>query len=238
MFGRRKQMDPDEDLSPRERRQMREMQRRSDYYDDDDEDDAPRKAPLVVRLLAWASVLVIFFALGYGAVSLVFKWMDGRGGERTPSNLAVTQEEARQVVERAREQEPAPVKTSVSCTLFIPSGTTFVSRQIQCQAGIREDTMKQAAAAYMDALKESGQLDASAQNINIFQSGEWVYMNMNAAFLSSLKTMGADRSRYLITGLVRTMSENFSPVNKVKFYIDGREVTDKKPVDLSSAWGI
>ena len=60
---------------------------------------------------------------------------------------------------------------------------------------------------------------------------------MNGDFLESIKTLGAEKSRLMLTGLVKTMADNFPPVNKVKFYIDGKEVRDKKPIDLVSPWG-
>ena len=34
----------------------------------------------------------------------------------------------------------------------------------------------------------------------------------------------------------KTVSSNFPPVKKIKFYIDGKEATDKTPVDLTQPW--
>jgi hypothetical protein len=34
------------------------------------------------------------------------------------------------------------------------------------------------------------------------------------------------------------MSDNFAPVSRVKFYVDGKEVPDKTPVDLTMPWGL
>ncbi|MDL2263036.1 GerMN domain-containing protein [Synergistaceae bacterium OttesenSCG-928-I11] len=221
--------------SPRELREMRE---RGEWIDEED-DEPIKKAPLAFRVLAWVSLIAIFFAVGYGATSLVFKWMDGGGGQKTPSNLVASQEDAADLLARAKSaDEVAASSNIVTCTLSIPEGGAFVSRQIQCSAGLREDTMKQALSAYMDAVKESSMLDPTTQNINLFQSGDWLYLNMNAKFLESLNKLGAEKSRFLITGMVKTMADNFSPVSKIKFYVDGKEVRDKKPVDLTAAWGI
>lgn len=220
---------------PRERRSVRER----DEWIDEEEDEPIKKAPFALRLLAWLSLIAIFFGVGYGATSLVFKWMDGGGGQRTPSNLVTSQEDAADLLARARSADETAASDNVeTCTLSIPEGSAFVSRQIQCSAGLREDAMKQALSAYMDAVKESSMLDPTAQNLNLFQSGDWLYLNMNAKFLESLNKLGAEKSRFLITGLVRTMSDNFAPVSKIKFYVDGKEVRDKKPVDLTAAWGI
>ncbi|MDR3279060.1 MAG: GerMN domain-containing protein [Synergistaceae bacterium] len=129
---------------------------------------------------------------------------------------------------------------SVTVTISIPDGNTFKLKPIQIRGSnaLREDIMKQTLAAYMDVMKENQMLSREAQDLNIFQSGEWLYLNMNGDFLESIKTLGTEKSRIMLTGIVKTMADNFDPVNKVKFYIDGKEVRDKKPIDLTSPWGI
>ena len=81
-------------------------------------------------------------------------------------------------------------------------------------------------------------LGAGVQDLNIFQSGDWLYLNMNGAFLESIKTLGADKSRIMLTGMVKTMTDNFAPINRIKFYVDGKEVSDRNPIDLTAPWGI
>lgn len=218
--------------SPREKREMKE---RGEWSEDD---SSPKKAKLVFRVLAWASLIAIFFAVGYGATSLVFDWMN-RENKRHPNNYVTTPQQAQEFV---TEMKSVDIQTTSSnetlCTLSIPEGSSFTTRQIRCSGAIREDVIQQALSAYMDAVKESNLLDPSAQNINLFQSGDWLYLNMNQSFLTSLTTLGPEKSKYLLTGLVKTMSENFAPISKVKFYVNGKEMKDKKPVDLSAPWGL
>jgi len=126
----------------------------------------------------------------------------------------------------------------IVAAISIPDGNTFKTRQIRCADALREDRMKQVLSAYMDAMKENQMLGAGVQDLNIFQSGDWLYLNMNGAFLESIKTLGADKSRIMLTGMVKTMTDNFSPINKIKFYVDGKEVRDKNPIDLTAPWGI
>lgn len=231
----RRKWKSNDDPSPREIRQMRE---RGEWVDEEDVEPV-RKAPLVFRMLAWVALIAIFFAVGYGATSLAFKWMDSGGGQKSPANLVATQEDATTLLARAKSADEAAAKESVvTCTIYIPDGKNFVTRQVQCDTGLKEDTMKQALSAYLDALKENSMLDPGAQSLNVFHSGEWLYLNMNKNFLDSLKKLGEERSKFLITGMVRTMSENFAPVVKIKFYVDGKEVRDKKPVDLTAPWGL
>ncbi|MDR1915691.1 MAG: GerMN domain-containing protein [Synergistaceae bacterium] len=224
--------------SPREKRELIE---RGEWNEEDDE--SPEKANIFFRLIAWVSLVAIFFAVGYGVTSLVFKWMDNRGEGRTPSNLVRTPEEAQDLLSQqisvARSEDVTPESDSfMLVTISIPDGSSFLTRQIRCPAGLREDAMKLTLSAYMDAMKESQMLGSGAQSLNIFQSGDWLYLNMNKDFLDSIKSLGSDKSRLLLTGMVKTMSDNFAPVNKIKFYIEGEEVRDKRPVDLTMPWGI
>ena len=227
---------------PREKKMMREREEWDDVEEDEDDDydrDKRRKAPLLFRLLAWLSLVVIFFAVGYGLTSFAFKWLDARGGSRTPQNLAVTPEEAETVVSHARSADATDRGDgSVTVMISVPEGNRFVTRPIQCVGSLREDTVKQALSSYMDAVKEGKMLDPSASNLNIFLSGEWLYLNMNRSFLESLKALGAEESRVLLTGLVKTMADNFTPISKIKFYVEGKEVLDKTPVDLTMPWGL
>lgn len=220
--------------SPREKREMR------DCGEWQEENDRPRgKAPWPLRLLAWLSLIAIFFAVGYGATSLLFRWMDRGGISRHPDNVVASEQGVQEIVRAVASQDVGSSGAStVSCVISIPVGTEFETRQIQCRGGIREDTIQETLTAYLDAVKEGKLLDPAAQSLNIFQSGDWLYLNMNQSFLESLRILGGEKTRFLLTGLVKTMTDNFSPINKIKFYIGGREVKDKNPVDLSMPWGL
>lgn len=230
--SKRPQRPEDRDLSPRE---IREMRARGEMIE---EEEPKKKAPLPFRLIAYAAVVVIFLGIGYFGVEMVFGWLNGRAGVRTPENVVSNEQEAAEVVESAIVSETSREANTVSVVLYVPQGNGFATRNIQCVAGVKEDTMKQALASYLDSVKEGALLDASAQNLNLFQSGEWLYVNMNSAFKSSLQKIGAERSRYLITGMLRTMSENFKPINKIKFFVNGKEDKSKDPVDISVAWSM
>jgi hypothetical protein len=244
---RRKWKDDDEP-SPREKREMME---RGEW---EEIDEVPDRAPLVFRLLAWTSLVVIFFAVGYGATSLAFRWLDriayNEGARRTPENLVSSPEEAARLLDGGSGSAGQLVAAEgsadvaarddgyITVTISIPDGGSFKTRKIHCTNALTEDTIKQTLEAYMDVMKESQMLAAGAQDLNIFQSGDWLYLNMNGAFLESIKQLGADKSRIMLTGMVKTMTDNFAPINKIKFYVEGKEVRDKKPIDLASPWGI
>jgi hypothetical protein len=228
----RRKVRNDNDLSPRERR---ELIARGEYVEEEEEERG--KAPLFLRMVAMGAMLVIVFACGYGLMSLVFKWMDSRN-IASPANLASTAQDTENLLAAAKSADTAAVSGTETVTLSIPDGGAFATRDIRCNSGVREDVMQQAVSAYMDALKESKQLDPAAQAKNIFQSGDWLYLNVNRSFIDSIKALDAEKATYIVTGLVRTLARNFPPVNKVKFYVEGKEIKDKKPIDLTMPWSL
>ena len=248
--SQRRKWKGNDEPSPRERREMMQLGEWAD------EEEVPNRAPLVFRILAWSSLVIIFFAVGYGATSLAFRWLDGRayerGAARTPPNLSGSPEETQNILTRTPQQTPdaagrdgIPFESpsligddDIIATISIPDGNTFQTRQIRSANVLQEDRIKQVLSAYMDAMKENQMLGAGVQDLNIFQSGDWLYLNMNGAFLESIKTLGAEKSRIMLTGMVKTMTDNFAPINRIKFYVDGKEVQDKNPLDLTAPWGI
>jgi hypothetical protein len=189
--------------------------------------------------VAWASLVVLFFAAGYGVMSLIFNWMDREHPNPSPPNLISTPEQAERLTAEMRSADETVSRPAFeTLTLSIPEGASFVTRQIRCDASIREDVMQQTLSAYMDAVKESKMLDPAANGLNLFQSGDWLYLNVNQRFIDSIKSLDEANATALLIGLVRTMSSNFEPVTRVKFYVDGKEINDKKPVDLTVPWGI
>lgn len=225
----------DDELSPREKRELME---RGEWVDEEEE-EVGRKAPMPMRLLAWTALIAIFFAVGYGATSMLFRWMDARGGGRHPDNFVANQADAEKLIANMKSADETSVREGAGLyTLSIPEGDGFSTRQIRCDSAIREDNIQLTLSAYLDAAKEGKMLDSAAQCLNIFQSGEWLYINVNEGFMTSLKALGANRSKYLLTGLVKSMSDNFAPINKVKFYINGSEAKGKDPVDLTSPWAL
>lgn len=202
------------------------------------EEEPPQKAPLIVRLIAWTSVIAVFFALGYGGTSLLFNWMDsGKSPLPRPVDIVATSEDAQEYVTQTRQETEEPAAGEKSFTLSIPGGSGgFEPRSIRVQGEFTEEEMQRVVSAYVDALKEGKWFDPGVQLLHVFRSGEWIYLNMSAPFLSSLKTLGKEKSQLALTGLVKTLSDNFSQVAKVKFYVDGQEIKEKNPVDLSLPW--
>ena len=216
----------------------RSRENRDDDYEDDDEfeeeEDDSKKAPLLVRIFAWIALLAIFFVCGYLGANYFFNWADKKGGPRIGNVVGNGTEAARVSVGANSSNGSGNVKYN----LYIPDGTTFTEREIEIKKGMIEEDIEKVASVYIDGLKEMKMLDNKVGVINVFRSGDWLYLDMTGAFSSSLKTLGKDKAAIVITGLVRTMKDNFPPIKKVKFYIDGKESGEKTPADLTRPWEI
>lgn len=200
----------------------------------EEEEDESKKAPLLVRIFAWIALLAIFFVCGYLGANYFFNWADKKGGPRVGNVVGSGTEAARVSVGANASSGSGNVKYK----LYIPDGTSFTDREIEINKGMAEEDIEKVASVYIDGLKETKMLDNNVRVLTVFRSGDWLYLDMTGAFSSSLKTLGKDKAAMVITGLVRTMKDNFPPVKKVKFYIDGKESGEKVPADLTRPWEI
>ena len=175
--------------------------------------------------------MIILFACGYLATNYFFNWSDKKGGERIGSVYGTGSE----VKESAATEETAASNTKY--TLYLPDGEGFQSRGIDITGGgTREEDIAKVMSMYVDSLKETKALDPAVSINEIFQSGDWLYLNMTPTFQSSLKSLGKAKAEKLLSGFTKTVQENFPPLKKVKFYVNSKEITDKNPVDLTQPW--
>ncbi len=234
---REREMEEEEDLRSRRGSRRRRMIKQEEFDDDEedfDDDDYRRpKAPKVVRIFAWAALVVILFTVGYVATNYFFAWSDKRGGERIGNVYGSGEEAAR----TPAEEETRPKAAGSRYSVYIPEGSSFRTRSIELQpGGTREEDIKKVLSMYIDSLKETKLMDPQAAVNNVFQGGEWLYVDMTQPFLDSVKKLKKEQAAGVLNGMLNTMRDNFTPVKKLKFYINSKEITDKKPVDLTGAW--
>ncbi|MDI9389226.1 MAG: GerMN domain-containing protein [Synergistota bacterium] len=223
------------------------MRRRDDDYEDDydlrrdggarrparrDDRAGGRKAPLLVRLIAWSGVLVFCFAAGYVGTSIALRMLN-RQGILQREDVASNPGDA----ERIMKEEPKEIKLNakkVSFTFYYPREGSLVSESAEFLSGIMEDDIRQVVTRILSSTGSGAAADVRL--LNLFRSGDTLYLNFNAPFLGFLSAGGAKESALFITGVVQTMSENFSPIVQVRFLVDGKEQQGNAPVDLSVPW--
>jgi hypothetical protein len=224
------------------------MGRKYDDYEDEFEmrrDEAPpssrrsretgesgRKAPVFVRLLAWTGVLVFCFAAGYVGTSVALRMLN-RQDILLRKDVAADREQAEKIL----DGDSGEIRLSarrVSFTLYYPKDGNIVSEKVELLSGIMEDDIRQMLAKLFAQNQGRGASDTKL--LNVFRSGDTLYLNFNPPFLTLLSNQGEQGSALFITGVVQTMSENFSPIVQVRFLVDGKEPKSGAPVDLTVPW--
>ena len=210
----------------RPRRDQRPVSRRKD-------------TPLMLRVLSWLGVILLCFVAGYLGTS----WLMDALNEKLllkPENRVENQSDLAKLnaaVERDREAAAARSGNvqQVSLKLYSvkdgriaePVRKSFVSR-------LKEDNMAEAVKSVL-ALSGVPGVDKISV-LHVFRSAETTYLDLSAAFVSALASMGQREGLLLLTAIVRTLEENFQPGVQVRFLIDSRSPSPGGPVDLTVVW--
>ena len=72
---------------------------------------------------------------------------------------------------------------------------------------------------------------------HVYRDGVNAYIDLPASFTEGLAKLPEQRALLMLTGIVRTVVENFPPVKQVYFLINGRWVTNVGKIRLSEPWG-
>ena len=216
----------------------RAAQSYDDYYDDDTPEPirgvepTKRKAPLMLRFLAWCGVILFCFVVGYMGTSYVLLLMDKQSmlkpetfGNDEMSLLSSDN------AEFASDAKLDMQKTKVS--IYYPQNETIAEDKIEIIAQTREDNISE---IILKLLERSGLFGKDVYVKHVFRNVDTVYIDLSAPFLQSLSSGGAKASALFITGVVRTMKDNFQPIEKVRFLVDSKVVTSGAPVDLTATW--
>jgi hypothetical protein len=190
------------------------------------------KAPLLLRVLAWCGVILLCFVVGYIGTSYMLKLLEkqiffkpeGRGRNQEALEVFLSGDNAADV--RLDMQ-----KTTLS--LFYPKDDTLVEEKADVIARTREDNIQD---AVLRLLSLSGLFDSGVSVKHVFRNADTVYLDFSGAFVSALSAAGARSSTLFITGIVRTMRDNFPPVTKVRFLVDSKIASTGSPVDLTAVW--
>lgn len=229
---REREMEEEEEA--RSFRAKTKRRRIAEEEDFDEDDYQGARTPKIVKIFAWVALMIILFTCGYVATNYFFSWSDKKGGERIGNVYGSGSE----IAAEAPQPDGAGQPSSVKYQLYIPDGGSFQTREVGITSGgAREDDIQKVVAMYIDSLKETKALAPAVSVTGIFQSGEWLYIDLTPEFQSSLKKLGKEKTTQVLNGLLKTVEENFHPINKIKFYVLSKEITDKNPVDLTQPWG-
>ncbi len=184
------------------------------------------KAPWLLRLVSWSAVLLLLFTLGYFGTGIALKWVDKKGGP--PETTIVS------------GQEPVPGEKAVPSRpgykVYSLKGDQIVESLTLTNGGLMEADLREVLQALFGLLKAEGLLDPQSAVLHLFRTGDLLYLDVNEACTRSITALPVQKANLVVTGIARTAIENFRPITRVRFLVNGRESQEKKPVDLTVAW--
>lgn len=200
--------------------------------------DKGRKAPLPYRIVAWISLIVICFGLGYYGTSM-FLNATGKDAGSVDENVVSSREELEERLAGNREDNAAedlPFSSS-RLKVYVPSGDSISSLEISVNpSAVAEDRIRRVISKIGETTETNGFLDSSFGVLHVFRTGDMLYLDMSGEFLETMKAIDERKASILMTSIVRSMVENFDPVSRVKVLIQGNTPPGDLPVNLSVAW--
>jgi hypothetical protein len=197
-----------------------------DYPDPAKRDRKKPKPPLLLRVLAWCGVILFCFVVGYAGTGYMVKkigldkpWPLQGDDISPPINEEVPESVARFDMQKE------------TFSVFYPKDGELRSENVEVVARTLEDNIQEA----VQGVFRLGAMREDVSVLHVFRDVDTVYLNLSSHFLDVLNEYGENGGTLLITGIARTMSDNFS-LTKVRFLVDSRVVSSGAPVDLSAVW--
>ena len=230
---RRRQQVQQELAAQRRQAQHQKTQTSTPDYDEN------KPTPLMLRVLLWLGIILLCFVLGYLGTSLAVDFLN-RKLFLKPENRIENQEDLSHFNEAENERNARNSLNSASdvqqvmlilCHVkddsLVETRRNFILRP---QEDIIRDAVHEILA--MSGVPNAGKI----RLLHVFRNDDTAFLDMPGQFSSALSSMGKQKSLLLITGIVRTMQENFSPISQVRFLIDSKTPQSGGTVDLSSVW--
>ncbi len=192
---------------------------------------APR-SPYAVRLAAQVGVMAIFLAAGYYGTDLFLKMLDTHDVVKQ-ENVVSNAEELQKLL--AADHSDERLASQRELTVYPLGAEGMVRASLKVLSDIQEDEIMLAVKTVFAETSESWANQIEPKHV--YRDGVTAYIDLPVSFSRGLADMGEDRALLMMTGLVRTIVENFPPVKQVFFLQDGRWVTNAGKIRLSEPWG-
>lgn len=213
-----------------------EMQRHKQHSGIDDEN---KSTPLLLKILSWLGIILLCFVLGYLGASWLMDLLN-RKLLLKPENRIENQEDLNEFQQSEQERttkESLKLNENVkqlSLNLYHVKNDTIAETRQSFISRTTEDNISDAVNAVISLSGIPGA--EKIKLLHVFRNSETAFLDMPEQFVSSLEAAGKRKSLLLLTGIVRTLQENFSPISQVRFLIDSKPPKSGGVVDLSAPW--
>ena len=202
-------------------------------------DEEPKSTPLLLKILSWLGIILLCFVLGYLGTSWFVDFMNKKLLLK-PENRIENQEDLSnfEAVEQERVTQQAinsgeSVK-QVSLNIYHVKNDTIAETRQNFISRTAEDNIRDAVNSVLTLSGISGV--ERIKLLHVFRNSDTAFLDMSGQFASSLESAGQRKSLLLLTSIVRTLQENFSPISQVRFLVDSKPPKSGGVVDLSAPW--
>ena len=196
------------------------------------------RPPLLLRLLSWLGIILLCFVAGYLGTSWMMRSLNTRFLLK-PENRVENGEDLKRLTEAERARNAlSGVKGQIPQVALklhylkdgglVKETRTFLSRT-------QEDNIQDAIHTLLSLSGVEG-ADSGVRVLHVFRSADTVFLDFSGNFAAALSKLGQRNSQFLVTGIVLTMKENFHPIVKVRFLLDGAVPSGGAPIDLAVPW--
>lgn len=226
------------------------VDRYEDDYEDDYGDRRPRRRardsrhsgrerpPILLRFLSWIGIILLCFVAGYLGTSWMMRFLNTRSLLK-PENRVENREDLKTLTESEKARSaPSGVRgdiQQVGLRLYYLKNGGLVEESRSFLVRPQEDNIRDAVHALLSLSGLEG-AEVGVRVLHVFRSADTVYLDMSGGFAAALSRLGQRSSQFLVTGIVRTMQDNFPPIVKVRFLIDGALSSGGAPIDLTVPW--
>lgn len=199
-----------------------------------EEEESPRP-PLMLRVLAWVGIILLCFVGGYLGTSWGIKLL-GKQDLLSQNDVVKSTEELSNFLD-SDSKKPKPADQidakKVTFQLYYPKGTSLTSEAFDVITSLRENEIEE---SMVKLFSLSGMFPQDVSVKRVFRNASTLYLDISGPFIQMLSDAGKEKSALFITGIVRTMKENFPPITDIRFLINGTITTAGSPVDLTASW--
>ena len=191
-----------------------------------------RRSPKIVRALVFLSFVAMFMAGGYYSADLFLKLLDRKNVVKQ-QNVVSNAEDLQKLLAAGQTDELVASRRELA---VYPLGEEGMLRaSLKVLSDIQEDEIMLALRTVFAETSERWANQIVPKHV--YRDGVNAYIDLPASFTEGLAKLPEQRALLMLTGIVRTVVENFPPVKQVYFLINGRWVTNVGKIRLSEPWG-
>ena len=202
-------------------------------------EDENKSTPLLLKILSWLGIILLCFVLGYLGTSWAVDFLN-RKLFLKPENRIENQEDLNNFNAAEQERITNEIINSsekvqqISLNLYHVKNDTIAEMRQSFISRTQEDNIRDAVMTVI-SLSEMPRAD-QIKLLHVFRMSDTAFLDMSGQFASSVESAGQRKSLLLLTSIVRTVQENFSPISQIRFLIDSKPPKSGGSVDLSAPW--